>query len=649
MRFCSKFFKTILISLFLFASVVGVAAKDEWIKVRSKNFSLIGNASEKDIRGAAEKLEQFREVFRQIFPKMNFDSKVPINVVVFKDEKTFRDFKPLNDEGARRDYVTGYFQSGEDANYIVLSAESEKADTYRTIFHEYVHFLVNNEMGRTDIPPWFNEGLAEYYKMFEIQDDQKISFGAVNNKHLQMLQQNKLIPFDVFFNTDNYTLRRQGADGEGLFYAQAWALMHYLMRDSDGARSGQLSKFADLVLNGKTTREAFEEAFQINYAAMETELKNYISRKNFLVTNRILKNKLIFDREMRTSQIPESEAKAVLGDLLYHTNRLDEAAAMLEAVLKIDANSRIANASLGLVKMRQSKFSEAKKYLEKAVALDDKNYLVHYQYAYVLSREKMTGFGFVSGYNLEQAEKMRESLRRAIELNPNFAESYHLLAFVNIVRNEDIDEAQTYLEKALKLAPGNQWYQMRVAEIYLRREDFPNARRIAQKIYETAPDDNLRVYAKTTLNTINSYESQLKSLKDSNTRQYEEVTDQPLTDEELARLNEKALVEAINQNLRRLKADEKRVLGYLSKIECGANQINYLIKVENRILRLSSETFDSLKLTTFDAETADGQIGCGTIKKEMFAVVTYRPISKSRTTGEIVAIEFVPKNFKFLN
>jgi hypothetical protein len=48
----------------------------------------------------------------------------------------------------------------------------------------------------------------------------------------------------------------------------------------------------------------------------------------------------------------------------------------------------------------------------------------------------MSEFGFVSEYSTEIADKMRASLLRAIELNPSFAESYSLYAFVNMVRNE---------------------------------------------------------------------------------------------------------------------------------------------------------------------------------------------------------------------
>jgi len=652
MKQSGTLFTTALLFLLICLSSKSVSAKEDWMRVRSKNFELVGNAAEKDIRRVAVKLEQFREVFRQIFSRVNFNSPIPTKVIVFRDANTFRNFKPVNDDGTPRDWVAGYFQSSEDVNYIVLSTEGEKAHPYSTIFHEYVHFLVSNDIGRTNAPPWFNEGLAEYYETFQIENDQKVSLGIKRDSHLQLLQKNKLIPFETFFNMDNYTLHRQGKDGVGLFYAQAWALMHYLMQSNSGAGNRQTSKFIDLVSNGKTAKQAFSEAFQIDYATIETELKKYVEQKNYRTSIINLKNKLVFESEMQASPVSEAEAKAVLGDLLYHSNRLTEAAALLEESLKLDAGSSLANTTLGLVKVRQEKFEEAEEYLEKAVALDDKNYLAHFQYAFVLSREGMTDFGFVSGYNRGQTEIMRESLKKAIALNPSFAESYNLYAFINVVRNEGIDEAFGFMNTALKLAPGNQWFLMRVAELHSRKEDFSNARRIAQKVFETAPDDRLRVYAKTTINNINSYEAQLESIKNYNNgrRTQSDITDKPLTEEELARLNEKVLLESINLNLRRLKAFEKRVLGFLTKIECIDEEVIYTIKVGNQNLRLRSENFDSLFLMSYDRDMSSEQIGCGMIKKETFAVVNYRPFNniKANAAGEIVSIEFVPKNFKFL-
>ena len=125
---------------------------------------------------------------------------------------------------------------------------------------------------------------------------------------------------------------------------------------------------------------------------------------------------------------------------------------------------------------------------------------------------------------------MREALKKAIGLNPNYAQSYNLYAFISVVRNEEIEEAEEYLKKALLLAPGNQWFQIRSAELFMRKEEFTNARRIALKVFQTAPDEELRIYAQNRINLINSLEAQLISIKNYKDRQKNEISDRVLTD-----------------------------------------------------------------------------------------------------------------------
>src|SRR5688500_11420184 len=147
-----------------------VAAKDTWVSVRTKNFFLVGNGGEKDVRRVGLRMEQFREVFTRLFPNMKFKTPVPTTIVVFKSDHSFRPFKP-------KATTAGYFQAGPDVNYIALTTEAEGGeDPFSVIFHEYTHLLVNNTF--ENAPVWFNEGLAEYYSTFSITDDQKIVLGS---------------------------------------------------------------------------------------------------------------------------------------------------------------------------------------------------------------------------------------------------------------------------------------------------------------------------------------------------------------------------------------------------------------------------------------------------------------------------------------
>src|SRR5215211_1206664 len=180
--------------LLLAVSQQPVIAKDTWVSVRTKNFLMLGNASEKDIRKVGLKLEQFREVFTRLFPRMKFNTPVPTTVIVFKSDSSYAPFKP-------RSNTAGYFQAGPDVNYITLTTELRgEQDPFSVIFHEYTHLLVENTFDNA--PVWFNEGLAEYYSTFSITDDQKVVLGIPIGSHVYRLRDSQMLPLKTLFAVD---------------------------------------------------------------------------------------------------------------------------------------------------------------------------------------------------------------------------------------------------------------------------------------------------------------------------------------------------------------------------------------------------------------------------------------------------------------
>src|SRR6185436_16983252 len=140
------------------------------------------------------------------------------------------------------------------------------------------------------------------------------------------------------------------------------------------------------------------------------------------------------------------------------------------------------NASLGLLRVRQGKHDEARKRLERAVAANSENYLIHYYYAYALSQEGIRDTETVMGMAPETSAIMRQELKRAIELRPDFLESYSLLAFVNLVTETDIDASVDMLKQALAGSPGRNDLMFMLAQLYLRRENFKATRELIDKL-----------------------------------------------------------------------------------------------------------------------------------------------------------------------
>ena len=620
-----------------------IYGKDSWTSVKSKNFTLVGNASEKEIKQVATRLEQFREVFSLLFPHSKL-AGLPTTVIVFKNNSSFKPYKPVAD-GKVVD-VLGYFQSGRDVNYIALSAEKVSDETLRVIFHESAHLLINNTFGRAKIPPWFNEGLAEYYSSFKIEDSRKVSLGNPIPGHLYLLRSAKLWPLPSLFGIDYYTLERNGHDSRGLFYAQSWALVHYLMqRDSDSQK--QLTKFLDLILAKTPTEQAFREAFKTDYSTFEKELANYIRKSSYRIDVATFERNLEFDDQMTSAPITEAQAQAYLGDLLNHTNRPREAIVKLREALTMDPELSMAHASLGIALAREEKYTEALQHLAKAVTSDSSSHLAHFYYAYALSKQGWNESLGVQSYSVENAAIMRAELEKSIKAQPNFAESYSLLAFVNLVTNQNLDDAAKQIKKAISLSPGDEQYAFILAQIYLKSGDVPAARKIVEPLANTSSDPRIRSTAEGVLKAILKYEKDLEEYEKAMAKRRTELANNNLaaSTETEVQLSTHAYLE---DALRKPISGQLRVLGLLKRIECTTRAITFTVSVDDQTLKFSTPKFENLTITSF-TEDVSGQLVCGPRKVAESIVLTYQPNKdvKMRTDGTVVALEFVPRDFRF--
>src|SRR5437868_2348125 len=84
-----------LLILLLIFSPAAARAKDNWVSVRSENFTVMGNASESDMKKLAGQLEEFREAITILLPKTKLQNVSSTTVLLFKNDSSFHPFKPL--------------------------------------------------------------------------------------------------------------------------------------------------------------------------------------------------------------------------------------------------------------------------------------------------------------------------------------------------------------------------------------------------------------------------------------------------------------------------------------------------------------------------------------------------------------------------
>jgi tetratricopeptide (TPR) repeat protein len=621
-----------------------VLAKDTWVSVRTKNFLMVGNANEKEVRNVALKLEQFRAVFTKVFPNIKFNTPVPTTVIVFKSDSSYGPFKPSSN-------TAGHFQAGPDVNYIALSTEARgRLDAFKVIFHEYTHLLVNNTFDNA--PAWFDEGLAEYYSTFLITDDQKVVIGRNVGNHIFLLREKKMLPLRTLFEVDHKSPHYNEANKSSIFYAQSWALVHYLIIGKAG-RVEQLAHFLGL-LNGKVPmEEAFQEAFQMPVEAMEKELRDYVKQDRYNELTGHFERKLELDTSVQATPLTEAEAQAYLGDLLLHSRRADSEK-YLKKALELDPNLGMAHASMGMLRFYEGKADEARASLERAVAASSQNYLAHYYYAFTLSRQRPGDTA--ANYTPEQLAKIREHLQRAIALRPDFPESYSLLAFVSLVSGKEVDEAIDSMKRLLAISPGRQDFTFMLAQLYLHKRDYKTARPLLEQVAKSNAEDEVRQPAEQILGQIDSYEKQLAEYEAAKKAAMERrgSSSKPATSEADVVVDQTRESTQpsdpwthLREALRPAGAGETQLQAKLIGIECDARGMTFVVQTASGELRLRATSFDDIELTTYSPDVK-GEIGCGPRKPENVVVVCYLPNSDKRVKadGILKSIEFVPPDFK---
>jgi tetratricopeptide (TPR) repeat protein len=495
------------------------------------------------------------------------------------------------------------------------------------------------------VPTWFNEGLAEYYSTFTMTDDQKVVLGKPIANHVYLLREKNLLPLKTLFSVNQDSPYYNERDKQSIFYAESWALMHFLILGNSGQRLLQLNKFLQLTEQNVPMDEAFTTAFQTTYAKMEDELRKYISHDRYPISPGHFQHKLDYAKDMETGALSDAEVQAYLGDLLLHSYRA-EAESYLQKALWLEPKLAIANASLGMLRVREGKIDEARRSLEKAVAANSENYLIHYYYAYALSREGMTDRQVVMGYQPETVVRIRSELKKAIDLRPDYPESYNLLAFVNLVTESQLDETIALLTKVLTTSPGRNDLLFMVAQLYMRKHDFKTARQILERLGQNNIDNQLRAQAKSMLAQMNNWDEQLTSIETKRKEMEKEGStrlvsspDEPVIQPDPSKL--------LREALRKPDRGEQQVQGILVRIDCDSKGIFFVVKLEDRQVRLRTDKFESVSMVAFSPD-AGSEITCGPRKTETMVVICYLPAADARTRidGTIRSIEFVPKDFK---
>lgn len=454
----------------------GLPARGEkWLRVRTANFTLYGNATESKIREVGLEMEKLRAVL--MATRATARTPVPTSIFVFRDLSSMEPYRPLL-RGKPKE-VSGLFLPGHDENLVTLSA-AWNLDPRPHVYHEYLHDFVRNNFPPQ--PLWYEEGLAEFYSTFRATDTEA-TVGLPVENHIRRMREEFLIPLERLFDMDQRSDEYNEDERRGTFYAESWALVHYLMRGNRG-RTPQLGRFLLLLQQGRPRDEAFRESFQTDYATLLLEVRKYMSgsRYPYSVTKF---SDLRIPREAKTERIDFPETLVRLGTLLGRISeeRLPEAEQYFRAALAEKPSDAGALAGIGELRLRQKNEKEALDQFAKAVATGSADSRVWFQYGRTLLQELSRQAAPLSEEHRQSLDRAREALKKSLQLEPGFVEARATLGRSYLFEDGDhVGEGISALEEAVRLLPSRTDLALDLARLYERKKDFARSEEIRRTI-----------------------------------------------------------------------------------------------------------------------------------------------------------------------
>jgi tetratricopeptide (TPR) repeat protein len=576
--------KDLLALLILIASTATARDKVEnWIEVRSPHFVVATTANEKQARRIADQFERMRSLFHALFPKLKIDPSSPIIVIAVKDDKDFRALEPQEYLAKGSLQLGGLFLRAADKNYVLLHLEAQGEHPYSTVYHEYTHLLMSKAEW---MPLWLNEGLAEFYQNTDI-DETDARLGQPSVEDIRLLRQTNLLPLPTLFAVDYNSPYYHEENKGSIFYAESWALAHYLFVKDADEKTDRLPRYADLLANGTGPLTAAKSAFG-DLKKLEIDLNLYVRQAQF----RFFKKKVSDETDPTTftvESLTSPQADAIRADFLAYNHRTPDARALLDHVLHDDANNVAARETLGFLEFQAGHLQEAKKWYRQAVELDSQSYLAHYYFAAISMQ------GTVDPSDEKQIEN---SLRMAIKLNPSFAPPFDRLAVFLGSRGGDLSEAHMMGLTAVSLDPENMGYRVNVASVLMRMgqgQNAVNVLRIAAKLAKTPQESQFVNEALLNAQTFATAQDEMKEPQEEMREQMansEASSNATVTSPDTTRAPRLVRRESAPTGPHHF------VTGVLKDVHCDSLTIDLAVKSAAKSMNLHADNYFKIQFTT---------------------------------------------------
>jgi len=612
------------------------ASRPPWTLISSRNVAVVGQQAPQTLRRIAIQIEQFRLAVGPVVRSADQPPPMPTIVYTFATREELEPYLPLRN--GKPTQLAGYCHCGSSTNLNVIAASlAAYADSSAIIFHEYTHVLVRN--AATAVPVWLNEGLAEYYSSFALAaDGRKVEIGRPLDHHVSYLRQQPTIPLAELIAVDFSSPLYNESSRRSIFYAESWALTHYLLLERPGG-AASISRYLEFLAAGASSERAFTTAFDSSLDQVDAALRQYIRRGVMKSSVLTLRERVDVDEPQTARVLTDAEVEARLAGLQLSVQRTAEAAPRIEAAAAAGPDVAEAQLALGLLRVQQDRTADAWTPLERAAALAPDDFAAQYTYALLLLQQDLDRLA----HSRPSVERARAALIRAVAANPQSAEALAWQTFADLVLGEHIAEAHAAIRRAIELSPGRLDFRVREAEVLLREGHEVEARAVLNSVAHSAGEDAVRQQATSVLAAIDEGDR-----REAAERAGLAPVDRSTTAGGASPADDHQGRSGRPIVLRRVQPGEERAYGDLTAIDCNSDGIRLSLRIGSRVIFATARRLEDIVVRWH----VDDQptLACGPRSTPEVVFLTWRIATPSPTTrpgvvGEAVALEIVPRDY----
>ncbi|MDR0781019.1 MAG: hypothetical protein LBF16_10055 [Pseudomonadales bacterium] len=248
-----------------------------WHEASSEHLLIYADASERDLRMFAEKMERYHQAMTVLFPSHR-GTQSPSNRLTVYAVGNANQVRKLRGGDTSAGLVGFYVpRAGGSAAFMPFiqnKATGEVSGSERVLMTEYAHH-VRSENLNIRTPTWYNTGFAEYFASAAFSSNGDVVLGAANNYRAADLSQPiRQVSIDELLDSETHASRESNGRYDN-FSVRSWSLFHYLYSSQDHRL--KMVDYLERLNRGESEIDSARTAFG-DLAVLNRELERYLTR-----------------------------------------------------------------------------------------------------------------------------------------------------------------------------------------------------------------------------------------------------------------------------------------------------------------------------------------------------------------------------------